>query len=137
RIVEKGKEGNPKAVGELPRGSFELRIADLFRNEKANDAGLARLKDCKELTHLYLHSTPVGDAGLAHLGGCQNLVLLTLQATKVTAQGIAEFKKVVPNCKIEWDGATTGPNSPDLGRWTRDTAPPKDLFPGELLVNEP
>ena len=117
RIQENGKEGNPKSVSELPRGPFELRIVDLVQNGKVSDAGLAIFKDFKELTHLFLHATQVGDAGLAHLKSCTNLTTLTLQKTKVTAQGIDDFKKALPNCKIEWDGGVIEPRqSPEVER---------------------
>jgi serine/threonine protein kinase len=103
RLQANGKEVNPKAVGELPRGPFELRIVDLVQNAKVKDDGLAVFKDCKDLTHLFLQGTQVSDAGLAHLKSCKNLILLNLLKTKVTAEGIAALKKALPNCKIEWE----------------------------------
>ena len=106
----------------------------MSQNEKASDDGLARLKVAG--TRICTCTAPVGDAGLAHLGSCKNLVLLTLQTTKVTAQSIAEFKKAVPNCEIEWDGARPGrlrPTSPSGLAIRRSNGP----VPGELLVYEP
>ena len=110
RIQEKGKEGNPTTVAELPRGLFELRIVDLSQNAKITDEGLGALRDCKELTHLFLQSTEVGDAGMRQIKSCTNLTLLNLKKTKVTAQGIDELRKALPNCKIEWDGVNVSPD---------------------------
>jgi hypothetical protein len=51
-------------------------------------------------------SEPTGPAALrpAHFKDCKNLTYLDLQKTKVTAAKIEELKKVLPKCKIEWDG---------------------------------
>ncbi len=70
---------------------------------KITDDGLANFKDCEALTNLILWDTGAGDAGLAHFKNCKNLTGLNLKQTKVTAAKIAELKKALPTCKIEWD----------------------------------
>jgi formylglycine-generating enzyme required for sulfatase activity len=69
-----------------------LRVLDLYQT-KVGDAGLAQLKDCKELTGLWLRgSTNVSDAGLAHLKDCKNLTDLHLEGTLVGDEGLAHLR---------------------------------------------
>jgi hypothetical protein len=56
------------------------------------DAGLAYFKDCKDLTELWVHDTPIGDAGLLHCQDCKALTSLNLAGTKVSDLGLAHFK---------------------------------------------
>lgn len=111
RIADNGKEGNPTSVAELPDGSFELRIVDLVDSKRVNDAVLVRLKDCQNLTHLFLHGTQVSDAGLAPITNCKNLTVLTLYKTKVTSAGIDAVKQALPNCKIDSQGPSVDPTT--------------------------
>ena len=71
-----------------------------------DDAGLAHLKSCKNLTWLHLAGTQVSDVGLALFKERKSLTHVTLQKTKVTAALIDELRKALPQCKIEWDGDT-------------------------------
>jgi serine/threonine protein kinase/Leucine-rich repeat (LRR) protein len=68
-----------------------------------SDACLTYFKDCKNLANLSLSNTQISDAGLEHLRNFKNLTSLNLQNTKVTAVKLKEFKKALPNCKVEWD----------------------------------
>ena len=56
------------------------------------------------LRNLSVHTSPVSD--LSPLEGCKDLQLLKASKTKVTPAQVAALQKVLPNCKIEWDGAT-------------------------------
>ena len=69
-----------------------LRVLHLYATN-VGDAGLADLKDCKELTELWLGGlTKVSDAGLAHFKDCKNLTDLHVEATQVGDAGLAQFK---------------------------------------------
>jgi hypothetical protein len=93
KINENGSEREIKSGGDLSRGTFELTVADLDRNPKLTDAGLACFKDCKNLTALNLNNTQVSDAGLAYFKDCKHLTTLALGgATNVTNAGLACFK---------------------------------------------
>ena len=59
---------------------------------KVSDAGLAHFKDCKNLTDLHVEATQVGDVGLAHMKDCKSLSLLDLGATRVSDAGLIHLK---------------------------------------------
>src|SRR5207253_1774575 len=86
-ITEDGKERGIGAVGDLPRGAFELNCVFLLNNPKVSDAGLAHFTACKYLTLLDLASTQVSDEGLVHFKDCKYLTLLFLSNTKVGDAG--------------------------------------------------
>ena len=138
-IQEYGQERPIGAVGELPRGAFELTVVNLDGNPRVNDAGLAHFKDCKNLTVLFLDFsdfsdfTQVSDAGLAHLKDCKNLTelylndtqvsdaslerltdypklgLLLITKTKVTEAGVKKLSAALPECQNAWDGGVIEP----------------------------
>lgn len=82
-----------KAVAELPHGALRLTLVGLQNNGQVADAGLAALKDCKNLEIIYLFfDRQVTDAGLAHLKDCKTITQLHLQGTAVTDAGLACFK---------------------------------------------
>jgi eukaryotic-like serine/threonine-protein kinase len=66
-----------------PLNGMPLTVLNCSRT-KVSDASLASIKDCKELTQLFLPGTQVSDAGLAHLKVHKNLKRLNLAETKVT-----------------------------------------------------
>ena len=90
-----------KAVADLPPGSFWLTEVWFSENTPINDASLARLKDCKNLTTLGLPKTKVGDAGLANFKDRKTLTHIDLQDTLVTDTGLAYFKDC-QNMEILW-----------------------------------
>jgi|GEM_PF-479670 len=93
KINEHGKEREIAAVGDLPRGAFELTYVDLINNQKVSDAGLAHFKDCKNLTRLTLDGGILWtNAGLAHFKDCKNLTDLFLGGSHVSDTGVAHFK---------------------------------------------
>ncbi len=57
------------------------------------------------LTDLRCNSTPVSD--LSPLADCKSLKSLNIKSTKVTSATVAALQKTLPNCKIDWDGATS------------------------------
>jgi len=71
------------------------------------DDGLANLKEMTSLVFLDLRISPITDVGLAHLHGLTNLRSVRLGSsevgTKVTKEAIAELKKMIPNCSINFD----------------------------------
>ncbi|MBC7815294.1 MAG: protein kinase, partial [Planctomycetaceae bacterium] len=92
KITENGMERPAAAIGELPRGAFELTGVGLGQNEKVSDAGLAVFKDCKNLTSLHLYYVNVSPAGLAHFKACRNLTNLSLHSTQTSDAGLAHFQ---------------------------------------------
>ena len=80
------------AVGDLPRGPFELMLVSLAHNPKVTDAGLANFKNCKNLTQLFLANARLSDAGLANFKDCKDLVYLSLPGTALSDAGLAHFK---------------------------------------------
>ena len=91
-IQEYGQERPIAAVGDLPRGAFELTAVGLQGNPKVSDAGLVNFKDCKNLTDLRLSGTQVSDVGLPHFKDCKNLTTLFLGGTQVSNAGLIHFK---------------------------------------------
>ena len=59
-----------------------------LKGTKITDAGLAQLAESKSLKQLHLEQTGIGDAGVAHLAGLENLEYLNLYGTKVTDAGL-------------------------------------------------
>ena len=92
KINENGSERDIKSGGDLPRGAFELIVADLGRNAKVTDSGLACFNECKNLTTLRLGSTQVTNSGVANFKDCKNLTDLDLNYTKVGDAGLSYFK---------------------------------------------
>jgi Leucine Rich repeat len=72
---------------------------------KIGDAGLKDLASLQSLRILDLMATRVTDAGLKNLTDLKGLKELLLEETRVTAAGVAEFKKLLPDCKIFGAGA--------------------------------
>ncbi len=87
-----GRDEGVKAAADLPREAIRLTGVFLDGNKQVTDAGLAAFKDCKGLTYLGLHGTPVTDAGLAAFKDCKGLTHLGLYNTQVTDEGLAAFK---------------------------------------------
>ncbi|MBS0207575.1 MAG: SUMF1/EgtB/PvdO family nonheme iron enzyme [Planctomycetes bacterium] len=77
-----------------------------------SNSGLSYLKSIRALRVLYLDGTAINDNGLAHLYGLKTLSVVRLNKTKVTAAGVAALQRALPNCKIEWDGATATASLP-------------------------
>ncbi len=106
--------GNARQVSDAGLAHFKdcktLQTLDLAATE-VSDAGLLYFKDCKGLTALRLDFTQVGDEGLTQFKDCKDLTWLTLKKTKVTAAKFEELKKVLPQCKIEWDGGVIEPTA--------------------------
>jgi len=70
------------------------------------DAGLAHLKNLKNLTYLNLYGTGITDAGLVHLKGLTNLKKLYLWQTKVTSSGADDLRKAIPGLDVNTGGDT-------------------------------
>ena len=101
--------GEIKALVKLPKSVFRLTRIDLVNNRDVRDPGLPAFKDCQNLNVLDLTGTRVTDAGLAHLAGLSELTSLLLAKTRVTAKGVEGLAKVLPRCKITWDGGVIEP----------------------------
>jgi serine/threonine protein kinase len=100
------------ANADLPREPFRLTVVDLADNHRVTDAGLAVLKDCRNLKIIALYfDRQVTDAGLAHFKDCKTITQLHLQNTAVTDAGLAYFK----DCKNITDLYLGGPQITDTG----------------------
>jgi hypothetical protein len=64
-----------------------------------DDAGLAYLKNAKQLQHLNLRGTNVTDAGLVHLHGLPALIGIDLTGTQATDNGISALKIATPTLR--------------------------------------
>jgi len=85
-----------KAAADLPREPFRLTAVVLDGSRQVTDAGLAILRDCKNLALLKLVNTPVTDAGVTHIPNCREL---WLQKTRLfTDAALAHL----PDCKGLW-----------------------------------
>ena len=62
------------------------------RSTEITDAGLATLKDLKQLTKLHLEKTKITDAGLEQLKGLENLEYLNLYSTALTDAGLKHLE---------------------------------------------
>ena len=72
-------------------------------NTLVTDAGLGHLKKCQKLGRMELVNTRVSDEGLKHLQECKALRAIWMRGTQITAAGLADFKKAVPPCWVEWE----------------------------------
>lgn len=72
---------------ELPPGPFGFMDIDVS-GPGVTDAGLAQLKEIKQLDHLILRDAAVTNAGLEHLKGIKGLRRLTLLDARVTDAGL-------------------------------------------------
>jgi predicted Ser/Thr protein kinase len=107
-LKETDEEREIKVGGELPRGVLELIFVDLNLNKKVTDAGLARFKDCKNLTGLELYSTKVGDSGLAHLKDCKGLTWIQIGGTLVSDMGLVHLKDCKELAHVDLAGTQVG-----------------------------
>jgi hypothetical protein len=67
---------------------------------KVTDAGLVHLRDCSNLTTLFLWRTQVSDAGLIHLKEIRSLRFVWLNGTKVTPEGARELRAALPHAYV-------------------------------------
>jgi mono/diheme cytochrome c family protein len=88
------------------------------------DAGLVHLKGLTELRYLNLYGTKVTDAGLEHLKGLKNLQKLYLWQTEVTDAGEKAFKEAMPNVDINrgWVAPPAPPAAETAAAPTADPA---------------
>ena len=113
KIKENGEERAIKAVGELPRGAFELTVVSLNQNPKVSDAGLALFKHCKNLAYLGLDGTRVGDEGLKTLPRYPQLQVLWLDNTPITDAGLVQLLPLTKLRTLYLPGTNTA--GPGLG----------------------
>jgi uncharacterized protein (TIGR03067 family) len=79
----------------LPAEPFQLTAISLNGNKQATNAGLAVVKDCRQLRFLDFGGTQITDVGLAHFKDHINITSLHMPYMRVTDEGLANFK----NCK--------------------------------------
>lgn len=92
------------------RHSRKLTYLNL-RKTKTTDAGLTHLTNCSDLQEAILSQTSVTDEGLKSFRECKNLKRLELEETKVTAAGIEELQRLLPQCRVIWDGGVIEPGT--------------------------
>jgi formylglycine-generating enzyme required for sulfatase activity/serine/threonine protein kinase/Leucine-rich repeat (LRR) protein len=83
-----------------PLGGMPLLDLHISRTKVADLSPLRNMP----LISLYCSDTNVTD--LSPLEDCRNLIALRITKTKVTPAQVAALQKALPNCQIEWDGAT-------------------------------
>jgi serine/threonine protein kinase/Leucine-rich repeat (LRR) protein len=87
-----GQNREVRMEADLPPEPFRLTWVNLSNNKQVNDADLAHLRDCTNLTGLTLDGTLLGDAGLVHFKDHKALTFLSLPGTLVSDAGLAHFK---------------------------------------------
>jgi hypothetical protein len=71
---------------------------------RVSDRGIARLRDVVNLQELWLDGlTSVTDASLAYLVDINTLREVGLSGTAVTSNGVAEFRRALPECRVNYD----------------------------------
>jgi hypothetical protein len=83
------------------RGLTQLQGLCLDKT-KITYAGLRWLEGLSQLEELNLNYTRVSDEGLCFLAGLSRLRWLWLIDTDCTEQGVAQLRKVLPNCNIQY-----------------------------------
>jgi len=68
---------------------------------QVTDAGIAHLRELRELRALSLSGTQVTDGALAHVSALRSLEVLDLTGTQVTDEGVEGLHQALPNCRIE------------------------------------
>jgi len=105
----------------------EVEILNLY-NTQLGDAGLEHIANLRKLRSLLLVNTEITDAGLAHLAGLHRLEDLDLSETVITGSGlehlinlkflrclyirntrvtleeVQHFRRMQPQCLIQWKG---------------------------------
>jgi internalin A len=72
------------------------------KSVQVTDAGLAPLKDLRNLRVLGLRGTQITDAGLRHLKGLTSLQRLDIAETKVTKAGVDDLQHALPKAHVIW-----------------------------------
>ena len=80
---------------EQPHGVLPISVPHV------TDAGLQHLTGLKELTNLSLYGPGISDEGLQALLSLPKLSELDLYGTRVTMRGVVQFKKSMPNLKLD------------------------------------
>ncbi len=91
------------------RDCKNLKILNLHWCKTFTDKDVPILLDWPALSELILDGTGVTDAGVAQLAALKKLRSLRLRKTQVTMTGVEKLAKVLPGCKIEWDGGVLEP----------------------------
>ena len=86
-----------KRLSGLPR----LEILWL-QNTPISDVGIAGFPLLTQLSDLDISSTDVSDASLPLLKKCLSLQHLGLENTQFTPEGIAELRRALPSCRIDY-----------------------------------
>lgn len=92
-LLEGGYQFGVKPTDNLPEKPFRLHLISFNSNPKPIDDALAELKGLSVHT-LWLSSSRITDAGLAHLKEIRDLQGLTLNHTEVTDAGLIHLKAV-------------------------------------------
>ena len=94
---------------ELP-GEKVVLVWMRLAGKQVRDADLARLQDCRELTHVDLRSSGVTDAGVAHLKNLRSLTVLDLEDTGVTSRGLEHVQELA-GLQVLWLHGTAAPDT--------------------------
>ncbi len=82
-----------KTLAQLPPGNLRLTGVRWTKCTQVTDEDLIRLKDCPDLTQIYLEYTQITDKGLEIFKERHNVTQLFLAATGVTDTGLGYFKE--------------------------------------------
>jgi hypothetical protein len=87
-------------------GPWDFSHKPLPETSRITDAGLAHLRDLKQLQSLHIRGLSVTDAGLDSLSGLSNLHNLFLSRTRVQGPGLASLKSLPQLLYLSLDGST-------------------------------
>ncbi len=71
-----------------------------------SDVGIVTLKCLSQLREIKLQNTKITDASLLGLQGQSQLTVIYLDGSLITTQGLDEFKRILPKCRIHYNGRT-------------------------------
>ncbi len=97
-----------KGLGYL-RAVASLKSLNLT-GTKIGDDGVKVLSWFPLLQSVHLKRTSISDTTLDHLAGLQQLTEVDVSETRVTAAGVQRLRTVLPQCKLVWNGMTSGGN---------------------------
>ena len=82
------------------KGMTNLKVLMLYSNPGLTDAGLAHIKDLKQIERLSLQFTGITDAGLGYAEHLPNLRFLDVRGTKIDPGTVDRFRQAHPDCKV-------------------------------------
>ena len=104
---------------------LELLYSEGFAGANITDAGLMRIGEFHQLTHLNLVGAKITDEGLSHLSQLSQLRHLQLANSTVTLSGVQRLQTELPKCEIVSHTVGIGTQRDRSHKSPRDTSGPQ------------